>query len=140
MIQEAIIARLAAVSGLTTLIGTQPNMRAYPRLMPEAPTYPALTYTKVSEVRESAMGSDSGLVHARWQFDIWDTDRTRARNVAEQLRLALERYRGTFLDANSATQQWYDTFIDDVQEPGPELVDAVPVFHTITDVMIHYTE
>lgn len=139
MIQEAIIARLSSQSGLTNLIGTSP-MRVFPRLLPQGPIYPAITFMKVSETREPAMGLDAGLVHSRWQFDVWDFDVRSVREVTEQLRLALERYRGTFLDANSVTRQWFDTFIDNVQEPGPELVDAAPVFHTITDVMIHYSE
>lgn len=135
MIQEAIYARLTGFAGLSALIAT----RAYYRLLPQDPAYPALTYVKISETRDSAMGSDSGLVHARFQFDVYDTDADSVRNVTEQLRQALERYRGTFV-VNSVTQNWQDTFIDNVQEPGPELVDAVPVYHSITDVMIHYTE
>ena len=136
MIQEAIYTRLQAVAGLTALVGT----RVYPRLMPQNPTYPAITYLLIASPRERAMGSDPGIVHSRWQFDVWDNDRDVVRDVTEQLRKALERYRGTFTDQQSQTQQWFDTFIDNVQEPGPELVDDKPVFRCIVDAIIHYSE
>lgn len=136
MIQEAIVARLAAVSGLTALIGTQPTMRCYPRLAPQRPTYPIVVYTRSEpEERERAMGSDPGLVHSHWAFVVVDSNVTMVRNVAEQLRLALERWRTT---SNGTTVQ--DTFITGIDEAAPVLVDSVPIFMTDVDVEIHYTE
>lgn len=136
MIQEAIFTRLSGFAGLTALV---PAARIKYRLLDQDTAYPAITYVKVSETRDPLMGSDSGVVHARYQFDVWDTDVDSIRDATEQLRLALERYRGTFL-VSAVTKQWFDTFIDDVQEPGPELVDAVAVYHSITDAMIHYQD
>lgn len=135
MIQEAIFSRLSGFAGLSALVA----LRIYYRLMPENPSYPALSYFKVSETRVPAMGVDAGVVHARFQFDVWDIDQDSVRDVTEQLRQALERYRGTFV-VSSQTKQWFDSFIDDVQEPQADLVDAVPVWHSITDVMIHYQD
>lgn len=135
MIQEAIFARLTAYAGLTSLVGTSPA-RIYYRILPQDPVYPAVTYAMVSAPREKAMGSDPGIVNARVQFDAWDNDPDSVRDVAEQIRKALERWRG--VTAFSTTVQ--DTFIDNMQEPGPELVDSQPVFRVITDVQIFYTE
>ena len=134
MIEEAVFARLSATAGLTTLVGT----RIVPRLNFQDTAYPCVSYMLVSAQRESAMGSDPGLVHSRYQVEAWDIDRTSVRNVVKQIRAALQRWRGT--DTNNGTTVIQDAFIDNVIEPGPELVDAVTVFHTIVEVVIHHTE
>lgn len=139
MIQEAIFARLSTFAGLTALIGVPPACRLYPRLLPQDSAYPAVTYFKVDETRLVAMGVNPGLAHARFQFDCWDKDRTKVRDVTEQLRQALERWTTTFL-VGGVTKRVQDSFVENVQEPQPELVDAETVFRTITDVMVHYTE
>jgi len=135
MIEEAIFTRLSNFAGLTALIGAPPACRLFPRLNMQDVTYPSVTFMRVSAHRESAMGADPGLVHARFQLDAWDIDRDNCRDVTEQLRQALQRWRG--LVAGVTVQ---DTFLEDQQEPAPELVDAVPVFRSITDVMVHYNE
>lgn len=135
MIQDAIFARLQAVAGLTALVGT----RCYYRLLQENTLYPAIKYFQVSGPRDPAMGVNSGIVRSRWQFDVYDIDQDAVVAVVEQLRLALDRYRGTFL-VSAATKQWFDTFYDNVQDPEPELVDAVPVYRSICDYMIDYQD
>lgn len=135
MIQDAIFARLSNVSALTALV---PVARIKFRLLDQDTAYPAIRYFKVSEQRDAAMGSDSGVVRARFQFDVLDTDIDSIRDVQEQLRQALERYRGTF--TVGVTKQWFDTFIDNQLEPEPELVDAVAVFKGVTDVLIDYQD
>lgn len=138
MIEEAIVARLKTISGLTNYIGTGSAARIYNELMPQSPTYPAVVYSRISSVRESAMGADPGLVHGRVQFDVYTSDRTELRNVTDALRLALQRWRGT--DTSNGTTVIQDTFIESQVWIEPELIDGVPVFRTTTDVMIHFTE
>ncbi len=136
MIEETIFSRLSTFAGITALVGAPPNCRVYPHdLAPENATFPYVTYTLISAPREIAMGSDPGLVRSRWQFDAWDLDPDGARNLAEQLRLALERWRGV---GSGTTVQ--DTFIDNQLNSPPALIDSRPAYRRITDAMIHYTE
>lgn len=138
MIQDAIFTRLSGFAGLTTLIGAgAQNCRLYHGLMPENPTYPGVTYFQVSTQRETAMGANPGIVHARFQFDVWSLDPDEARDVAEQLRRGLDRFRGTNL---SGVSQVFDCFPENIEGPHQELVDAVPIYRWIVEVLIQHTE
>lgn len=90
-IEDALYTRLTTHAGLSALIGT----RAYPTLLPEKPTLPAVRYRRISGPRESAMGVDLGIAHARFQLDSFAATYTGARDVAAQVRAALQRYRAT---------------------------------------------
>jgi hypothetical protein len=131
MIENAIYQRLAAHSGLSALI----SARIYPQILPETPTYPAVTYWITGAPRETAMGSDPGIVHARVQVDAWGLTFAVARNVGEQVRAALQRWRGT-LDGTEVL----DSFIEDARDQEPELINGVLVRNRQTDLTIHYRE
>lgn len=95
-IDDALVARAAAVAGLTALIGAQPNMRLYPAdAVAQESTRPYLTYQLISGPRGHAMGSDPGTVTARFQFTCWADDSTSARGVTDQLMAGFRRVRGT---------------------------------------------
>ena len=89
MIAEALWARLQAVAGVTALV----SARVYPLLLRQNPTYPAVTYEKVSGPRIENLQGLSGLAHPRFQFSCFGDDYEEADSVAEQVRLALEGYR-----------------------------------------------
>ena len=134
MIEEAIITRAAATAGLTALIGTSP-MRLHPQLIPQDPTYPAVTYMCISAPREVLMGSDPGIVMARYQFSAWGATYQAVRDLAEQLRLTFERWRGT---VSSVTI--LDTFIEDTNDLPPEFVNGAVVRQRAVDFRIIYRE
>ena len=94
MIEKAVYGRLSSYTGLTDLVGTSP-VRVYPLKLPQNPTYPAVTYCRVSTVRPSAMGSDTGDAQSRVQVDSWDSTELGTLNVSEQVRAALQRWTGT---------------------------------------------
>jgi len=131
VIEEALITRLTGFAGLSSLVGG----RIYAHLMPQDPTYPTIVYTRISAQRVSAMGSDANLVHSRFQLDAWSNVAKDARDVTEQVRQALERWRGT-----SGSTVIQDSFIDNQQDSPPELVSNVALYRTITEVMIHHTD
>lgn len=132
-IETEIYDRLSGHAGLSALVGT----RVYPSLLPQDPTFPAITFSRVSAQRVAAMGSDPGVVQARFQFDVWTqiADGVDAyesmRNVMEQLRLALERWRTT---SGTIVQ---DTFFDNELELYE---DDIEVHHGIFDAEIIYEE
>ena len=131
MIENAIYQRLANFVGLTALVST----RITPHLMTQDTAYPAVTYFVVAAPRETAMGADPGIVHGRVQVDAWGLTYISARDVAEQIRAALERYRGT-LD----TTVILDTFLEDMRDEPDEFVNGSIIRRRMTEWTFHYRE
>ncbi len=90
-LNEAIYGRLQAVSGVTNLVGA----RVYPVVLPQDPTYPAIRYQQIAGARAQAMGSNTGLVNTTVQIDSYSDSYEEARQVAEEVRAALQRFQGT---------------------------------------------
>lgn len=91
VLEEAIHARLAATAGVTAITGS----RIYNQVLPQNATLEAITVQRISTVRESAMGTDPGQAWARIQVCSWATLHGEARVLAEAVRAALQRWRGT---------------------------------------------
>lgn len=131
MIEAAIKTRAAAASGLAALIDT----RFYPQLMPQNPTYPAVTYMLVAAPRETAMGADPGIVYAHLQFSAWSLDYLEATQVAEQLRVAFQRWRGTVGDV-----EILDTLDWMAHDAPPEFLNNVVIRQRICEARVIYRE
>lgn len=71
--------------------------RIYPSLLPQDPVLPAVVYHRISTPREFEL-QNSFLPHPRFQFDCWAEDFQRAKAVGEQVRLALDLYKGLMGD------------------------------------------
>ena len=96
-VEEQIYTRLSGLAGLAALV----DDRIYPKILEQNCTLPAITYQRVSSERISAMGVDTDIVRARFQISAWAETYTEMVAVAEQIRLALQRYRittGTKID------------------------------------------
>ena len=87
-IEQVIVTKFAAHVGLTALLST----RVYPAQLPQRPTLPALTYTRISTLFYQTRDSSS-LERPRFQFDCWADSYGAARGVAQQLRQALATLR-----------------------------------------------
>ena len=127
-VEEALHSRMKGFAGLTALVGT----RIYPLKLPQDPTYPAVTFAKVSGPRERAMGADPGVVRSRHQVDSWSEDYDEAKSVSEQVRLALQRFNGT-----EASVVIHDIYLDnelDLFEP------ATDTYRTMLDFEVIYGE
>lgn len=90
-VESTLYTRLTGFSGLSALIGD----RIYPNIAPQRVTKPYIAYRRVSASRFTAFGQDTGDVRARFQFDVFADTYTAAKNVSEQLRLALQRWSTT---------------------------------------------
>jgi len=91
-LEAAIYTILSGTTALTDHVGT----RIYPSYLPQNCTYPAMTYWRVSTIRESAMNADPGISTARFQVSVWATDPVTAGNVADHVRTAMHRTIGTY--------------------------------------------
>jgi len=87
--EEGLFAYLDAYPGLTLEVGS----RIYPLLLPQNPVLPAVTYQRISTSRLHAF-ERSLLPHPRFQFNCWAESFPRAKDVAEQVKLALDVYMG----------------------------------------------
>lgn len=128
-IEEALYTIATQGPTVGPLIGT----RCYPVTLPQAPSYPAMTYQQISEPRAHAMGSDPGLVHPRFQLTAFAKTRTAAQDLAAAIITDFSRQRGTIA---GVTIQ--DILVEDRHDLpwDPEVeVHMVPV-----DVIVHALE
>ena len=127
-LEAAIYSILSADLGLKALVST----RIYPLLLPQNATLPALTYARVSTERESAFVSDPGLSTARIQVDVWGDTVSSVQNVAEEVRGALHRYKGTI----AAVVVEESHIENEVMMYEPE----TEIFHIVLDFSILHRE
>ena len=105
--------------------------RIYPGVLPQSPTLPAVTYHRISTPRLSKF-EDQFLPHARFQFDCWAMEYSRAKDVAQQVKEALDVYSGP-MGAYTVEVTLIDDEIDTYE---PE----TGYWHSIVDVIIWYEE
>jgi hypothetical protein len=119
-VEDALYARLSTFAGLVAL-----GAKVYPKRVPQDAGYPAITYQRISGVRISAMGRDTGLAHPRFQVSAFSGGTAsvsaydHATQIAAQIRAALQRFRGTV-----AGVEIQDIFIDndtDIGDPNSEI-------------------
>jgi hypothetical protein len=90
MLESSVYSYLLTYSGLTALISN----RIYPIVLPTPPTYPSITYQKISGTDELVMGRDDGISECRIQYDCWASSYGSAKTVAAQVKKALQNYIG----------------------------------------------
>jgi len=128
LVEEALVTRLTSVAALTALVGS----RISPLRAPENEPVPYVVYQRIAGTREQAFGADPGLTRARFQVSAWDASYSGVKAVQDQLRLALERWRGTVSGV-----EVLDTFIEsdlDDHEPEPER------YGSMLDITVIYRE
>lgn len=87
-LEQALFNYLSTYAGLVSLLGT----RVYPLRLPQGPTYPAITYFKVSNTRVRTMGAPNLGGRPRVQVSCWGETYASAKAVANQVRAALDGY------------------------------------------------
>ena len=129
-VEAEIYTRLSGYSALTDLVGT----RIFPNQLPQNTTLPAITYHRVSGQRFSAMSGDSGVVKARFQFDIWGDGVKSYKpciDIREALRGALQRYSQT-----TGTRIFDIYFLNEFEEYDK----VTETQHLVIDYEINYKE
>ena len=126
-VESEINDRLTGFSGLAALIGSRVDADNRQQNDP----LPAITFLRIDSRRVWAMGSDTGLVRARYQFDIWTDNYADIISVAEQLRLALQRWRTT---TGTIVQETFIVDDRDISEPEDGF------YHRAMDFEINYEE
>ena len=87
--------------------------------LPQNCIYPALTYFRVSTIREGAMSADPGYTTARFQVSVWATSPVTAGTIADNVRTLLHRKTGTYASVtikNSAIDGEITTYDPETEE------------------------
>src|SRR5262245_44537235 len=135
-LEEAVYARLSGFAGLSALV----SARIYLDKAPQGGVFPLVVFQRISALRTSAMGVDTGVVRARIQTTSWATTPGSAKNIKEQVRYALQRWMGTaagvvVLDSLLVDERdLYDA------EAEPAGVGAPGAYGCSLDAMIAYRE
>lgn len=90
-IQSAVYERLTTHSGTAALVGA----RVYPQVLPQTPTYPAITYQRVSGGNMQSLAGPTGLGHPRVQIDCWAKTQAAVLALAKQVRIAFDGWNGS---------------------------------------------
>ena len=85
MIARKLFTRLTTHPELAALIG----LRAYPMLLPQKPTLPALTYRKISD---TGLAQTAAVHRDRYQISMFDRTYEGVQSVAAAAQLALENW------------------------------------------------
>jgi hypothetical protein len=128
-IESELFSRLTGFAGLAALIGD----RVYPVKLPQNVTLPAITYLKVSAIRASNFGVDTGDVRYRIQINCWSDKKPGealgSNTVAAQVKAALKRYRGGNFQESFLENEIDDDYDDDAEN-----------FRVIMDFIIWFKE
>ena len=127
-IEEALYSYLSSHSGLTNLVGN----RIYPMILPQNTALPAVSYQRISAIRERSHEGPSGLAHPRFQFSCWGDTYKQVKDVAEQIRFALDGYKGIMNEVHIDAIYIEDD--RDVYDPKTK------IYHIAIDAVIWHEE
>jgi hypothetical protein len=90
--ETVIKTRLSSFAGVTALVGVAPNDRVYPSVIPQDPTFPLIMFKRSSSRRLTGAHTDPGICYATVQVVCLAKTADDVLALAEQVRLALERF------------------------------------------------
>ncbi len=96
MMEEALIAKLLATSGISSIVST----RVYPGSLPQGGPRPAITVNRISGAPLYADDGEVGLEDARVQVDCWADTYTGAKLLARAVRDCLSAFAGSVSGVN----------------------------------------
>lgn len=138
---ESVIAyRLGTFAGVTAIVGTgtaNDPTRIYPVAIPQTRKMPLITYRVVSSDRIESVYSDPGMASVRFQITCWAQTYDDVKELAEQVRLALERYGSAVSGTQINGVTVYDIHMGsevDLYEPTLE------AFGVATDYIVQHAE
>jgi len=106
--------------------------RIYPHRLPQMPTFPAITYSRVSGARVDILKGISGLAKPTFQFDLWTESYNTVKSLADAVRESLNGYQGT-LDGETAYRVKILNEVDNFEE-------ELGVYRVIQDFEVFHRE
>lgn len=135
--EKAVYAILTTASAVEDLVGegTSPETyRIYPIVAPQGTANPYVTYQRISSTREAHLRGALGECTARIQIDCYADDLGEAANLAEQVRISLDAFKGTAggVIVTHTRLESDRSFYEDGVEP--------PLHRFSADYMLQFTE
>lgn len=120
-LKDDLWAHLNGTPGVTTVFSSSSpdQVRIYPQVLPQSPSFPAATYQQVGRQRQPMMGNQTNdLVRSSVNFDVYAKTSEEVETGSAALRAALQDFRG-LMGATQVERLLLDNEIDltDV-EPG----------------------
>lgn len=89
---EALVDQLLGCPGLAALV----SRRIYPDYFPQSEQLPAIAYTLEDESSPQTQQGPSGMREAVYQINVWADTRREVMEMAREVLIALNGYRGAF--------------------------------------------
>lgn len=89
-IESDLYTHLINDSGVSGIVGD----RVYPLRLPQGFTLPAISYQRISGDRAKDLQGSTGHTSPRIQIDCWTKKYSDLKNLAEKVRLSLDRFTG----------------------------------------------
>ena len=115
---------LANDNGVSAIVGS----RIYPAILPQTPTYPAITYQRVSSTGQNGT---SDRKESRWQVNCWGATYSEAVSLAAAVKAFAEEWHDVSESPGIAWARVVNEF-DDYD-------DVADVYRIIVDVILHTT-
>jgi hypothetical protein len=130
-VEHALLKHLLAQSALAALVGE----KIYYVNAPQEVANPYIVFFKVSAVRETSLTGTSHLVNSRFQFSIFSETYYQAKQIAEQIQLALQDKNNEVIGGTGGVRVsiQYDNE-QDLYEPEAGL------YHVPVEYLIYYNE
>lgn len=74
----------------STLVTAYTSNRIYPIEIPQKPTYPVLSYFRVSSNPQNTLGGYSGLGNPSFQIDVWSTSYLTSKTISRNIVTVLD--------------------------------------------------
>lgn len=84
---------------------------------------PKVLYTQIGNIRHYTDDGNTGLCRGQWQIDIFATLPSAAREIADNIRVGLDGYKGT-TDGTTIERIWFD---DNDRPEKPERIEGEAV-------------
>lgn len=120
---------LLTKTAFTTLVGSGDDARVYPGFQPQGVTLPAVVLDTISDSPEHTTDGHCSLTVARLQVQCWGKTPDSAQAVAEQVRLAVDGYRGTW--GSTTINQAFKLDGEDGEEPAADNEPRRRFSHTV---------
>lgn len=120
--ESVIYERLSTHSGVTAYVGAGPAARVHPTVLPQGVQLPAIVYRRISSRRVQGVHSDPGYAYVTLQITCYAETFATVAALAEQVRVALERYGSAVTGTSIAGVTVYDIeFGSEASTYEPEL-------------------
>lgn len=126
-----LVAYLSGATAISNIVAA----RIYPELLPQSPTYPAITYFQVSAVRTYVLDGDAHKARRRFQIDCWAS----THKVAEQLADAVRHTLSGFYGSMSGVQVHF-TQLDDERDLFESEAGITGTYRISQDYLISHLE